>query len=282
MIDCVPIAEARPRESLMARPDRVLVTGTPDPPAWSGVTPVPAGLAALMRLVRTEPETEAALLLVDADRTRGDRTADLLRAAGSGDHLAVIAEPPPMSRSLLLAAAVQEVSDRVPLGVVLGVLPELRAAVATRVLLSSVARLEEPNPAVSQHLRGWWPGTRFLTDLTSVGSVTELEPATTVVEPAVLLHAADPRSAGWAAELADSAAISPDAIEVSQDVGWGCSSWAELSAWTRPPGQVLADALAELDVAGCAWCLRDVVVGRSCPFCSELAHDPKTPARRAG
>jgi hypothetical protein len=270
----------------MARPDRVLVTGTPDPPAWSGVTPVPSGLAALMRLARTEPESDAVLLLVDPDRTRGSRSADLVRAAGSGDHLAVVAEPPPMSRSLLLAAAVQEVSDRTPLGVVLGALPELRAAVATRVLLSSVARLEEPNPAVSQHLRGWWPGTRFLTDLTSVASVTELEPVTPAVEPAVLLHAADPRSAAWAGELADSAALRPavgaEAIEVSEDAGWGCTSWAELSAWTRPPRQVLADALADLDIVTCSWCERDVVVGRTCPFCSELAHDPTTPARRAG
>lgn len=245
----------------------VVLAGVPVGVA-AGVRRVPASESDLLSLATTTPEDTTVLALVSTAAPR--RHAELARAAARGDHVVLVDEPPPVSRTWLMGEAVSRLAATHPASLLVAVLPELRSHVASRVVLGSVASLQEPAPSLSQHARSWLPSARFVTDMHEVHTrehPTRLAPG----DPhAVVLHGEGRLSEAWARELVDESGLPVTAVPWEDSSPWGCSHWAEISVWTRSLDDVVRDVLDSVESKACGWCDRTVVAGRTCPFCRSV------------
>jgi hypothetical protein len=245
-----------------------VLAGAPAAALPDGVQGVAGSESALVALAAAAADDT--LVAVLASGTVPHREVELARAAATGDHVVVVDDLLPVSRTVLLAEAVARLGDVHAPGVLLAALPELRGRVAPRVVLSSVGSLQDPSPGLVQHASGWLPGSRFVSDMRQVFSKAHPERVTAGDPHAVVLHGRGPLSEAWAAELAEEAGVEVTPVQWDGHGPWGCRHWAELAVWEQPLPELVREVLSGMEEVRCAWCGRTVVADRECPFCRSV------------
>lgn len=242
-----------------------MLSGAPEAALPDGVRAVATSGSALVALAATAADDT--LVAVLASGSVPQREVELARAAAGGDHVVVVDDPLPVSRTVLLAGALARLGDVQPPGVLLAALPELRRRVASRVVLSSVGSLQDPSPGLAQHAAGWLPRSRFVSDTRRVYSKAHPQRVAAGDPHAVVLHGRGPVSEAWAVELAQEAGVEVTPVPWDGPDPWGSRHWAELAVWEQPLPDLAGEVLSGLEEASCAWCGRTVVADRECPFC---------------
>lgn len=121
-------------------------------------------VAGLVAQLRPQCAREDALLLVAPAAAAADvrNTLSLARAGAPGSNGVVHASSlPPLARRGLVEV-LGSMSGSFSAGQLLLVCEALERTMTAGAALTSVARLEEPSPTMAQHVRSWWPSTRFV------------------------------------------------------------------------------------------------------------------------
>jgi len=213
----------------------------------------PATLSTLVEHV--DDAAEDVLLVCDAPAALG--VARAVRALARGGCAALLVTGPVTRWAVLVEALSTLPVDH--LGLAPAVCAAVDARTRTRVVLSGVGALAAPNPSLGQHVRSWWPPSRFLVDLD--GGVVAPTRQVPVVGPGDVVVARGAREVVPGAEHA----LPPVRTEITGARGWRARRWLEVS--TVPPDRdaVVAGAVADPDVAPCPECGR--LADRACLFC---------------
>jgi len=237
-----------------------------------------AGLAARLRpaAARDEP---LLVLTSAAGAERARHTVSLARAAAPGSGGVVHGSAlPPLARDALvqaLAAVSQESSNPLGASQLLVVCEALERAAVAGAVVSSVTRLGHPGPSMVQHLRSWWPGSRFIAlthPYPQVSLVRDEQPGDLALTDAVgigpLTRTTGDDATGEAVDaLAVSLTGSP-ATRLEPPTGsrarWGTGRFTEFVALPADLGVLTRTALDAADE--CRSCSA-LVSASSCPFC---------------
>ncbi|WP_103061659.1 hypothetical protein [Actinomyces qiguomingii] len=148
-------------------------------------------------------------------------------------------------------------------GLAQSVVDAVRAQCRTRAAMSSVTRLSQARPSLTQHVRSFFPGASFDVDLGS-GDVRSAKPIEWDVRGA--------RDICWAVcqDLGDfSVALAGGRPTVvlppAADSPYGARRWAEVSA-VEDLELAVSRALTAVHAVGCRGCGRTVPI-TGCPFC---------------
>lgn len=169
------------------------------------------------------------------------------------------------------------------MGALLSLLPpgDFRHAVAlvdyarhftsTRAFVSSVTRVESPNPRLLQHVRSWFPGSWFEVDVTHP-QVVGRKPVDWKIDPAPLQVLTG--STGWQERFAE---VSWPEFGIvlngpESDAQWKARNWVEISSLQYAADQIVGHVVAQEYVNGCRECGRSTFEGR-CAFCGSFVKD---------
>ena len=209
------------------------------------------------------PRNDGDLLLVSG----GSTTRAVRIALGSMRRPGVahveLAGPP--SHRYLLGYALRHLPPE-GYGYADAVLTAVAAASTTRVLLSSVARLERPTPGLGYHLASWLPGTSFTVDLGS-GRVQRLRDNTFTlpVGPFGVIAERWPANRQVVVDPLPPALVT---VRGPDDAApWRAARWLETTVVSRPVADLVQYVLSEASARPCPSCGR-FVVGPRCRFCS--------------
>lgn len=188
----------------------------------------------------------------------------------------------PLGISALVQAA-RSLAEEIPAARVHDLLPQLESSIRCFAVLSSVSKLRDPNPSLLQHMRSWWPSTRFLVE--AGGAVHRFRPQSKgdpvgpqpVESPSVLLVAGgedEAREERTERLVCGLSATSSLARQVPAHMWWGTKPLAEY-------------CLAPIDLHGiitgheavarhCRWC-REGTSAHPCHLCGGQTEQEDTP-----
>jgi hypothetical protein len=142
---------------------------------------------------------------------------------------------------------------------------------------SSVSRLERPGPSLGQHLRSWWPRSRFVVTVQPeprVDLIRHRRPfdaaGWTVPAPSLAVLATHGGDAGWLHEVVLPAVGAERVVETGPSpLGprwWGASRLVEVVGCGADPAMAAAELVAAFPCIACGWC-GEPISGPSCPLC---------------
>lgn len=188
----------------------------------------------------------------------------------------------PLGISALVQAA-RSLADQMPAARVHDLLPQIEASIRCFAVLSSVSKLRDPNPSLLQHVRSWWPTTRFLAE--AGGAVHRFRPQSTTdplgppaaATPSVLLVAGegdavqDERTGRIVRGLGAASAM---ATQVPVHTWWGTKPIAEYCLAPLDLHGIITGHSAE--TRRCPWC-RESTSAHPCRLCGGQTEQEATP-----
>jgi hypothetical protein len=168
----------------------------------------------------------------------------------------------------VLAYLLAEVSSEIGPARAAELFPVLEAALDDRVLVPTVARLEDPVPTVAQHLRSWIPGSAFEV---SAGRTRGVRSAPGRVARGVS-HAVMACHGRAAAALERPARTLAGPFLWREVPAWSepsnaaAASWAEVVLWSAGEVDHIVAAARRRELAPCRWCGAQISFPR-CVFC---------------
>jgi hypothetical protein len=145
------------------------------------------------------------------------------------------------------------------------VLAAVDAECSTRVLVSSVASLSDPNPHLADHVASWLPGRFFAVDV-DAGEIVRTRTAELVVPAGEFAVLASQWSRSEPPELV---ALPHSQIELVGPPGsarWRAKHWLEVTVMRTPIVDTVQRTLAASQPRACPSCAR-AVTGIRCRFC---------------
>ena len=188
--------------------------------------------------------------------------------------VAVIDLSGPPTRRVTLTYALQHLPPEA-YGYADAVVATVQLVCRTRALLSSVSRLAEPRPSLTDHVAGWFPGQFFAVDVEG-GTVRRMR------HPH-LTPSAGPfavTASGWRHAIQPT--VTPLPATTSEAVGpagsghWQAQQWWEVTVAQVPIADAVRHALATARPRRCPSCTRPVT-GQRCRFCAVLVPGPPGP-----
>lgn len=244
-----PPVPQRPSQAPPQRSRRLVIEGPPE---------------SLEEALRPVAEGQPVLFIVDdREAASQEQLVSHARAARTFTDVTIHRSAlSPLGISALVQAA-RSLAEETSAARVHDLLPQLEASIRCFAVLSSVSKLRDPNPSLLQHMRSWWPSTRFLVE--AGGSVHRFRPLSKsdpvgprpAQSPSVLLVA------GGESEMREErtehlvrglSAASVLARQVPAHTWWGTKPLAEY-------------CLAPLDLHGII--TGHEAVARHCPWCRE-------------
>lgn len=214
-----------------------------------------------------------------ADAATARRTLSLARAGAPGATALVHGSslPPLARRGLLEVLGALSCSTSRPMtaGQLLVVCEALERAMIAGAAVSSVARLADPGPSMTQHLASWWPPSRFVVLTHPHPAITravgDRPPSLGLPASSVPLHFActdgDPRTRVVVDRVAEQLTGHPARqVETPEESRrrWGAASFTEFSALPQELSGLVRTALDAADE--CRSCGAPVVWD-ACRFC---------------
>lgn len=230
--------------------------------AWGAgdLRPVAPGAAGVVEELAAAPDGDVLVVAGGADALRAARIA-ISALARPGVALLEVTGPATRRHALRLAL---ELLPAAGFGYADAVVGAVGSTLRTRALLSSVARLTEPNPGLVDHVAGWLPGQWFVVDVDD--AAVRRTPQPLLELPAGPLAV---RAEQWT--RADPAVTEPVAgTEVrltgpDRSASWRCAQWVEVTVATAPLAQTVQAALDDARARACASCGRPVTGDRCRP-----------------
>lgn len=224
------------------------------------VNDVSPNLDALTEAIQPYGDEELLFVSRTAEHRRLGRAMRLLYGA---ERVAVLhVEAPVTAWTLMLHGLSVLPQDR--LAAAGGAAEALREWTRTRLVLSSVARLDGVQTTFKQHLISMWPPKRFAVDL--LDSTVEEFSGTLPLDGYVPIAAhskkapVKPETPGW--PIDPGAATDLGTI----DCGWKAGRWLETSTLMYPPEQIIERVLGQPAFHRCPSCNRQATADH-CLFC---------------
>ncbi|RYV52217.1 hypothetical protein [Pengzhenrongella frigida] len=145
------------------------------------------------------------------------------------------------------------------------VLAAVDAECSTQALVSSVTRLSDPNPRLTDHVASWFPGQFFAVDV-DAGEIVRTR------IPELLLPTGEfaVLASQWSRPEGPEIAPLPNArVELAgppRSAPWQAKQWVEVTVMRSPIVDTVQRALAASQPRGCPSCAR-AVTGAQCRFC---------------
>lgn len=226
-------------------------------------------------------------LLEALERLRGQSVL-LVAGPGKAEKMARLAKNLTGQADVGVLVLSQFPTVRWIMGALLESLPagELRHAVAlvdyarhfilTRAFVSSVTRVESPNPRLRQHVRSWFPGSWYDIDVTE-GKLRAQKPEAWQVDATPLQSLTG--SAGWRERFAE-VHWPPSGVILegpTTDAQWQSRQWVEVSSLQYGADQIVRHVLLQQYSGACRECDRSTLDGR-CAFCGSFVKDNRVPS----
>jgi hypothetical protein len=254
----------------------------PEPGVLHGFDPAAEGAdpGGLVELVAEELAAHGTVLALHPtwDGGAGHHLVRMVRSALATSRLVPVATAlPPLATAVLgaqLAAVAPHLRGPGPL---LGGAGLLGSRLAVGAWTSSVSRLEQPGPSLGQHLRSWWPRSRFLVTVQPdprVDPIRRRRPfdaaGWALPPPSLAVLATHGGDAGWLHEVVLPAIGAERVVETGPSpLGrrwWGAPRLAEVVGCGADPAATAAELAAAFPCIACGWC-GEPVAAASCPLC---------------
>jgi hypothetical protein len=254
----------------------------PEPGVLRGFDPATAGAdpGRLVELVAEDLAAHGTVLALHPawDGGASHHLVRMVRSALDSSRVVPVATSlPPLALAVLgaqLAAVASHLPGPGPLVPGVGL---LGSRLAVGAWTSSVSRLERPSPTLGQHLRSWWPGSRFLVTVQPdprVAPIRRRQPGDAagwaVPAPSLAVLATRGGDAGWLHQVVLPAVGAERVVETGPSpLGprwWGAPRLVEVVGCGADPATAAAELVAAFPCRACGWC-GEPVAGPSCPLC---------------
>jgi hypothetical protein len=252
----------------------------PDPGALRGFDPAGGDPGRLVELVAEDLAAHGAVLALHPtwDGGAGHHLVRLVRSALDASRVVPVATSLPPLAVAVLGAQLAAVAPHLPgPGLLVPGAGLLASRLAVGAWTSSVSRLERPGPTLGQHLRSWWPRSRFLVTVQPQARVEPIRrrqavdaAAWAVPAPSLAVLASGGGDARWVHEMVLPAVGAERVLEAGPSpLGprwWGARRLVEVVACGADPAAAAAELVAAFPRRACGWC-GEPIAGPACPLC---------------
>jgi hypothetical protein len=252
----------------------------PEPGALRGFDPAAGDPCRLVELVADDLAAHGTVLALHPtwDGGAGLHLARMVRSALDSSRVVPVATSLPPLAVAVLGAQLAAVAPYLPgPGALVPGVDLLGSRLAVGAWTSSVSRLERPSPTLGQHLRSWWPRSRFVVTVQPGSRVDEIRrrrpfdaAGWAVPGPSLAVLGSGGGDAGWLHEVVLPAVGAERVVETGPSpLGprwWGAPRLVEVVGCGADPVAAAAELVAAFPCTACGWC-GEPVAGPSCPLC---------------
>jgi hypothetical protein len=254
----------------------------PEPGVLRSFDPVAAGAdpCRLVELVADDLAAHGTVLALHPtwDGGAGHHLVRTVRSALASSRVVPVATSLPPLAVAVLGAQLAAVAPYLPgPGPLVPGVDLLGSRLAVGAWTSSVSRLERPSPSLGQHLRSWWPRSRFVVTVQPgprVDLIRRRRPfdaaGWAVPGPSLAVLATNGGNAGWLHEVVLPAVGAERVVETGPSpLGarwWGAPRLVEVVGCGADPAMAAAELVAAFPCSACGWC-GEPIAGPSCPLC---------------
>jgi hypothetical protein len=252
----------------------------PEPGALRSFDPAAAGPGRLVELVAEDLAAHGTVLALHPtwDGGAGLHLVRMVRSALDSSRVVPVATALPPLAVGVLGAQLAAVAPYLPgPGPLVPGVDLLGSRLAVGAWTSSVSRLERPSPSLGQHLRSWWPRSRFVVTVQPgprVDAIPRRRPfdaaGWAVPGPSLAVLGSGGGDAGWLHEVVLPAIGAERVVETGPSpLGarwWGAPRLVEVVGCGADPVAAAAELVAAFPCVACGWC-GEPVAGPTCPLC---------------
>lgn len=242
--------------------------------------------ASIDEALRSVAGSGPALVIVDErEATAQEQLVSHARAASTFSDVTIHrSRLSPLGVSALVQAA-RSLAEELPAARVHDLLPRIETSIRCFAVLSTVSKLRDPNPSLLQHMRSWWPTTRFLVE--AGGTVHRFRPQSTTDPlgspsagtPSVLLVAGEDgavQNERTGRIVRGLGAASAMAKQIPAHTWWGTKPIAEYCLAPLDLHGIITCHSAEARHWHCPWC-RESTSAHPCRLCGGQTEQEDTP-----